>query len=128
METEPRHAHGPTVPRSLPVPVWTGEGPMPTGRARPPDAGGGTRCFFHLVKGEVVLTDDVGVDAADIGNASAQVLTALCDLRAAVPDAEDDWHGWSLEILDCTGHLLGTISLDEPGAGMGVPQGQRQYA
>jgi hypothetical protein len=80
------------------------------------------------VKGRVVLTDHVGVDAADIAIAAAEILTALRDLRAADPDAAEDWEGWCLEIVDRTGHLLGTISLNEPGAGMGFPQGQRQYA
>ncbi len=85
------------------------------------------RCFFHLVKGRVVLTDDLGVGAADIGIVAAQVRTALHELRAANPDAEDDWHGWSLEIVDRTGHVRARISLDEP-EGIEVPQRQRQYA
>jgi hypothetical protein len=101
---------------------------MPMGRAGPLDAGGGTRCFFHPVKGGAMLTDDVGVDAADIGTAFAQILTALHDLRAADPGSEDNWLGWCLEIVDHTGHLLGRISLDEPGAEMEAPQRQRQYA
>lgn len=101
---------------------------MPTGRAGPLDTGGGARCFFHLVRRGVVLTDDVGVNAADIGITSAQILAALRDLRAADPDSEDNWHGWSLEIVDHTGNLLGTIRLDEPGAGVEFPQRQRQHA
>lgn len=113
VEMEPEHAHGLL---------------MPMGRVGPLDAGGGTRYFFHLVNGGVMLTDDVGVDAADIGTASAQILTALHNLRASDPDSEDNWLGWSLEVVDHTGHLLGTISLDEPGAEMKFPQRQRQYA
>ncbi len=85
------------------------------------------RCFFHLVNAGVVLTDDAGVDAADIGTAAAQILTALRDLRAADPDAEDDWHGWSLEIVDHTGYVLCRISLDKP-EGIELPQRQRQHA
>ena len=95
--------------------------------AEPFDVTDRMRCFFHLVKARVVLTDDVGVNAADIGTAAAQILTALRDLRAADPDAEDDWHGWSLEIVDHTGYVLGRISLDEP-EGIELPQRQRQYA
>ncbi|SCZ13562.1 DUF6894 family protein [Microvirga guangxiensis] len=72
------------------------------------------RCFLHLVKGKVALTDDIGVDAVDIGAAAAEILIALRDLRAADPDAENDWHGWSLEIVDCMGYVRGRISLDEP--------------
>lgn len=101
---------------------------MTTGRAGSLDAGGEARCFFHLVRRGVVLMDDVGVDVADVGTTSAQILAALRDLLAADLDSEDDWHGWRLEIVDHTGHVLGTISLDEPGAGMEFPQRQRQYA
>jgi hypothetical protein len=95
--------------------------------AEPFDLTDRMRYFFHLVKARVVLTDDVGVDAADIGTAAAQILAALRDVRAADPDAEDDWHGWSLEIVDRMGYVLGRISLDEP-EGMELPQRQRQYA
>ena len=84
-------------------------------RAEPFDVSGRMHCFFHLVKGRVVLTDDVGVDAADIETTAAQILAVLRNLRAADPDVGDDWHGWSLEIVDRTGHVRARISLDQPG-------------
>jgi hypothetical protein len=94
----------------------------------PFDANGRIRCFFHLVKGTVVLTDVVGVDAADRDTAIAEILIALWDLRTSDPDAEEHWEGWSLEIVDRTGYVLSTISLDEAAEGMEFPQRQRQYA
>lgn len=96
-------------------------------RAEPFDVSGRLRCFFHLVKGRVVLTDDIGVDAADSGTAIAEILMALRELRNLDPDAEDHWDGWSLEIVDRTGYVLSTIRLDEPGEEMEFPR-QRQYA
>jgi hypothetical protein len=95
---------------------------MPTGSEGLFDTGRRTRCFFHLVKGTVVLTDDVGVDAANTETAIAEILMALWDLRTNDPDAEDYWEGWSLEIVDPRGYVLSTISLDELGEGMDFPR------
>jgi hypothetical protein len=78
------------------------------------------RCFFHLVKDRGVLTDNVGVDAADRETAIAEIFMALWDLRTSDPDAEEHWEGWSLKIVDHTGYVLSTISLNEAAKG-GVP-------
>jgi hypothetical protein len=89
---------------------------------------GGMRCFFHLVKGRIVLTDDTGVDVADRETALAKIVTAIRDLRSSDPDVEDHWDGWSLEIMDDRGSVLGTIVLDETGEGVSVPLQQQQNA
>ena len=85
-------------------------------------------CFFHLVKGRVVLTDDTGVAAADAESAVAQILIALRDFLAENPDVQDDWHGWSLHIVDHSGDVLTTISLDGPEEEMQFPGRQWQHA
>jgi hypothetical protein len=46
-----------------------------------------TRCFFHLVKGRIVLTDDIGDDAANPETAVAQILIALRELGSEDLDA-----------------------------------------
>ena len=71
------------------------------------------RCFLHLVKGEMVLTDAVGVDAVDTETAVAEIRMALWNLRAGDPDAKKQWEGWSLKIVDETGCVLSMITLDE---------------
>ena len=97
-------------------------------RAAPYEVSDRMRCFFHLVKGSVVLTDDTGVDAADLVTAVTQILMTLRDLRTRDPAAEDDWQGWRLDIVDRTGDVLSTISLDEPTEGIDISQQRRQYA
>ena len=86
------------------------------------------RCFLHLVRGRIILTDDAGVVAADVESAVAQILVALRDFLAEDPAAQDDWRGWSLHVVDQTGEVLSTISLDEPEEGRDIPQRRRQHA
>ncbi len=83
-------------------------------RAEPFEVCDRMRCFFHLVKGGVVLTDDTGVYAADLETAVAQILMALRDFHMKDPDAGNDWRGWRLDIVNRTGDVLSTINLDEP--------------
>ena len=97
-------------------------------RVEPFDMSGRMRCFLHLVKDSVVLTDNTGVDAADSGTAIVEILMALRDLRVSDPDAEDHWEGWSLRVVDDTGHVLSTITLDEPEESAEVPHRRRQHA
>jgi hypothetical protein len=97
-------------------------------RAESFDVSDQMRCYFHLVKDGVVLTDDTGVEAADPRTAVVQILMTLHDNRMRDPDAEDDWRGWRLDIVDRTGGLLGTISLDESGQGIEVAHWRWQHA
>ncbi|WP_114948330.1 DUF6894 family protein [Microvirga calopogonii] len=127
--TNEPHSPGRSLGALASLPERAGQAPAPGDAVRKLagldglfDAGGQIRCFFHLVKGTVVLTDDVGVDAADTETAIAEILRALVDLRKSDADAEVHWEGWSLEIVDPTGYVLSTISLDELGEVMDLPR------
>ena len=78
------------------------------------------RCFLHLVRGRIILTDDAGVVAADVESAVAQILVALRDFLAEDPAAQDDWRGWSLTFLLST--WIGWTGLKR---GAAAPAGSR---
>lgn len=71
------------------------------------------RCFFHLVKMNDVITDNTGVDVADLPTARALALEAIKDLKHGSIVDLDDWEGWSLAITDASGRVLSSISLSE---------------
>ncbi len=72
------------------------------------------RYYFNLTDGEVMVRDEVGVEAASIQAAMISALEVVEELRADDPSNSDEWRGWRLEIVDASGRTLQSIPLDFP--------------
>ena len=70
-------------------------------------------CYFHLVKGEAVLSDDTGVPVSSIEMARGEALRAIREMLQEDPDAPDEWSGWRLDVVDTGGNVLVSIDLGE---------------
>ena len=70
------------------------------------------RCYFHLVKGDQVITDDMGVDIVDLARAHELALQTIEDIRAEMIQLGDSWQGWRLDVVDPSGTVLLSIPLE----------------
>jgi hypothetical protein len=70
------------------------------------------RVYFNLVRRQEVIEDDDGVDVADLRSAQAEVVEALMELKRSARLGRPEWSGWTLEMVDISGHVLASISLD----------------
>ena len=56
------------------------------------------RLFFHLVDQRDTIHDLEGVEVTDLGQAEAEALRAVAELRQEDPSAPKDWSGWKLQV------------------------------
>jgi hypothetical protein len=70
------------------------------------------RCYFHLVNGHETIPDDTGVEVSDLTTAQAMALQAIEDIREEAIQLGASWQGWRLDIVDLSGCVLLSISLD----------------
>jgi hypothetical protein len=70
------------------------------------------RCYFHLLSPYGMIRDDAGVEVADMRMAEAEALKAIEEMRQEDNEADEEWQGWRLNVTDCSGHLLLSISLN----------------
>jgi hypothetical protein len=70
------------------------------------------RLFFHLVDNQDTIHDLEGVEVTDIGQAEAEALRALAEMRQEDPLAPQDWSGWTLRVTDSSGQVVLSLSLD----------------
>jgi hypothetical protein len=70
------------------------------------------RCYFHLVNGHETIPDDTGIEVSDFTTAQDIALQAIDDLRDEAIQAGASWHNWRLDIVDRSGRVLLSISLD----------------
>lgn len=69
------------------------------------------RYYFHLVSSMGKIPDSEGVEVASLGQAKAQALQAIEELRGEEDATDDDWTGWRLEVTDATGQLMMVFEL-----------------
>jgi hypothetical protein len=70
------------------------------------------RCYFHLVNSHEEILDDEGIEVSDLEDAKAQALLAIEDIREEAVEVGASWHGWRLEIVDPSGRVLASLSLE----------------
>lgn len=68
-------------------------------------------CFFHLVKGDEIIRDEMGIEVDSMEQARREALEAIEELRMDIPEAADDWEGWAMVITDRSGAVLLSIPL-----------------
>jgi hypothetical protein len=69
------------------------------------------RCYFHLVNGSEVISDDTGIEVTDLETAKAEARKAIAELRQENGGANEDWSGWRLDIECPEGSLLHSFNL-----------------
>jgi hypothetical protein len=69
-------------------------------------------CYFHLVNGDEIIADDMGVEVLDLAKAHELALQAIEDIRAEASQFGDSWQGWRLDVVDSAGTVLLSIPLD----------------
>jgi hypothetical protein len=76
------------------------------------------RCYFSLVSSDQNITDEEGLEVADVEEAQALACEAITE-RVQEGTAEEiaRWRGWALEARDASGTVLFTRAL--------IPQGSR---
>jgi hypothetical protein len=75
-----------------------------------------TRFYFHLVSGDLQVTDRLGIELRKQTVMSAAVVKIIRERWPGTSDS-GDWTGWSVEIVDEQGRIVRTIALDDlPGA------------
>jgi hypothetical protein len=80
------------------------------------------RCYFHLVDASKIILDGTGVEVSGQEEARAEALAAIAELRQADPAISNAWKGWTLSVVDATGSLLFSMSLQRrwPFAGLSL--------
>ena len=72
------------------------------------------RYYFNLTSGDEVIRDRDGIELSDIHSALLHAMKAVEELRAEDPSSSQEWKGWRLEIVDASGRLVHSLSLDQP--------------
>jgi hypothetical protein len=70
-----------------------------------------TRYYFHLVSSEATISDDIGAEAATLGEAKSQAWQFVTELRHEYGAVIEDWGMWQLEIVCPEGTLLHRVPL-----------------
>jgi hypothetical protein len=70
------------------------------------------RYYFNLTNGDIMVSDEEGIEAFSIQAAVVSAMEAVEELRAQDPLNSDEWQGWRLEIVDASGQAVQTIPLD----------------
>jgi hypothetical protein len=85
------------------------------------------RCYFHLVSSYGMILDDTGVEVADREAAEAAAQKAIEEIKREDDEAEDDWFGWAINIVDSSDRVLLTIPLTNPYGRTGPAQGRERF-
>lgn len=72
------------------------------------------RCYFHFVNGNETVSYDTGVEVSDILAVQHLAQHAIHELRAEADRVNEEWRGWRLNVVDPSGGVLLSISLDLP--------------
>ncbi|WP_404289323.1 DUF6894 family protein [Microvirga sp. RSM25] len=70
-----------------------------------------SRFFFNFVSDTEVIRDETGVILSIEGDVVGHIARALEDLYRDGSLAPAEWDGWRIEVADCTGQYVLSISL-----------------
>jgi hypothetical protein len=70
-----------------------------------------TRFYFHLVSSDATIPDDMGAEAATLGEAKSQAWQFVTESRQEYGAVIEDWGIWQLEIVCSEGTLLHRMPL-----------------
>jgi hypothetical protein len=70
------------------------------------------RCYFHLSDGHSLISDDEGIEVADLDEARSEAMKAIEEFRAEAAAAEHRT-GWRMDITDESGTIFLSIDLDQ---------------
>ena len=73
-----------------------------------------SRFFFHLVSDAEVIRDEEGITLSLHNGVLLCAARAIEDLRQEGFFAAGEWQGWQIEITDCTGRAILSVSLGDP--------------
>ena len=72
------------------------------------------RCYFNLVSSHHTITDDEGLEVANLEEARTFAREAVAEMvQDGVPEIAH-WRGWELEARDASGTVLFTVGFDAP--------------
>jgi len=71
------------------------------------------RYYFHLVDGNDIIPDHVGVEATDLEEARREALKAIHEFRRESPGSAAEWKDWRIDVADDSGTTLLSINLSD---------------
>jgi uncharacterized protein DUF6894 len=71
-----------------------------------------SRYYFNLTDGDEVIHDEHGIEVPDIREALIHAFAAIEELREEAACLVGEWQGWRLDIMDGSGSLIHSLSLD----------------
>ena len=71
------------------------------------------RYYFHLTNGEETILDREGLVLSDLDIAVVYAEQAISELRREDPSSSDEWSGWKLNIIEGSGQVMRSISLEQ---------------
>lgn len=71
------------------------------------------RFSFRFAAKDHVVLDEIGKYMADLYEAHAYALSMIRGIQSISP-AEDDWRGWTVKIIDESGHGVLTVMFPNP--------------
>ena len=72
------------------------------------------RCFFNLVSSHHTVTDEEGLEVADVEEAHAFAREAVTEMVQDGVAEIAHWRGWQMEVRDASGTVLFTIGFEAP--------------
>jgi len=71
------------------------------------------RCYFSLVSSDQNITDEEGLEVADVEEAQALAREAITErIQEGAAEEIARWRGWALEARDVSGTVLFTMGFD----------------
>jgi hypothetical protein len=70
------------------------------------------RCYFNLVSSHHTITDEEGLEVADVDEARTFAREAVTEMLQEGVVEIARWRGWEVQARDASGTVLFTMSLD----------------
>jgi hypothetical protein len=70
------------------------------------------RCYFNLVSSHHTITDDEGLEVADVAEARTFAREAVAEMVQDGVAEIAHWRGWQMEARDASGTVLFTMGFD----------------
>src|SRR5215217_3350005 len=71
-------------------------------------------CYFNLVSSHHTITDDEGLEVANLDEAHTFAREAVAEMVQDGVAEIAHWRGWQMEIRDTSGTVLFTVAFDVP--------------